>query len=112
MIELLGLAVLGFLGWLWADSMRAREAAMEIGRRACDAEQVQLLDETVALATWRLRRDASGHLTFLRTYQFEFSDTGDNRLTGQVTLLGRQLVGLYLQPRLWPRSDAPSASSH
>jgi hypothetical protein len=83
-------------GWFWTDSMRAREAALDAGRRACAAEGVQLLDWTVMLKQTRLGRDDQGRMRVKRVYEFEFSDTGDNRIKGSITLLGRELLALNL----------------
>ena len=96
-IATLGLILIG--GWLWVDSLRAREAALEAGRRACEAEGVQFLDWTVAVAKMRIARSGDGRLRIQRVYQFEFSDTGDNRLKGSVLLLGTELISLHLAPR-------------
>ena len=93
--------------WLSLDSMRAREAAVEAGRRACAAEQLQLLDWTVVLRQIRLGRDADGRLRFRRTYGFEFADTGDNRTQGSLTLLGDQLIAVGLPPRPAFASEPP-----
>ena len=49
MIELLTLLIFIAGAWFWTDGMRAREAALDAGRRACTAEGVQLLDWTVML---------------------------------------------------------------
>jgi Protein of unknown function (DUF3301) len=84
------------LAWFWTDSMRAREVALDAGRRACAEESVQFLDWTVALKKLRLGRDNEGQMCIQRTYEFEFSDTGNNRLHGTVTLLGQQLLMLDL----------------
>ena len=43
------------------------------------------------LLFYDLRRDADGVMTLLRIYRFEFSDTGDNRRDGDVTLLGKKV---------------------
>lgn len=102
MLELTTLALFLAGGWFWVDSMRAREAAVEAGRRACAAEQVQLLDWTVALKSIRISRDADGRLRLRRIYEFEFSDNGDNRLTGGMTLLGDRLLAVHLPPRQNP----------
>lgn len=83
--------------WLWVDSMRARESAIDAGRRACDAENVQLLDWTVALKRIRIARDFDGRLRLQRTYEFEYSDTGNNRLKGALTMHGSRLVTVHLQ---------------
>ena len=98
-LELSALALFLFGGWLWVDSMRAREAALDAGRRACEAEAVQFLDWTVAVARMRLARSGDGRVRVQRIYEFEFSDTGDNRLKGSITLLGTQLISLHLAPR-------------
>jgi Protein of unknown function (DUF3301) len=97
-MPLLVLLACGLLAWFWYDTMRARERAIRIGKRRCEQEGLQLLDETVALASLRLRRDAYGRIAVLRVYEFEFSDTGDNRRGGRVTLLGEELEALQLEP--------------
>jgi hypothetical protein len=79
--------------------MRAREVALEAGRRACEAEGVQFLDWTVAVNKLRIGRSGDGRLRVRRNYEFEFSDTGNNRLMGSITLLGTQLIALHLEPR-------------
>jgi hypothetical protein len=96
MIELAILLVFIAGGWFWTDSMRAREAALDAGRRACAAEGVQLLDWTVMLKRTRLGRDDDGRMRVKRVYEFEFSDTGDNRIKGSISLLGRELLALNL----------------
>jgi len=42
-------------------------------------------------------RDGGGAV-LRRVYQFEFSDTGNNRLAGAVTLAGSRVDTLYLEP--------------
>ena len=88
-------------GWFWMDSLQARDAALDAARRACDAENVQLLDWTVAVRQLRLGRDDEGRVRVRRTYEFEFSDTGNNRIGGSLTLLGRRLLAIRL-PLLQP----------
>lgn len=103
MLELTTLAIFVLGAWFWVDSMRAREAALDAGRRACAAEGVQFLDWTVAMKAMRLARDADGRLRLRRLYEFEFSDTGDNRLKGSITLIGAELVGIHMASREpWP----------
>jgi hypothetical protein len=99
MLELLTLGIFLAAGWFWMDSMRAREAALDAGRRACAAENVQFLDWTVAVRRMSLSRDEEGRLRIRRTYDFEYSDTGDNRLKGAVTLIGNRLVAVHIEPR-------------
>lgn len=93
-------ALLAIAGGLlfWTDSLRARERALQAGRAACERYGVQFLDATVAIARLRLARDAHGRLRLARTYAFEFSDTGNNRRSGAIEMLGSELLDLRLDP--------------
>ncbi|WP_300452664.1 DUF3301 domain-containing protein [Accumulibacter sp.] len=82
--------------WFWLDSFKARDAAIRVASSACDAERLLLLDDTVALGSLRPQRDEQGRLRLRRVYHFEYSDTGDNRRNGYVTLLGNELSMLHL----------------
>ena len=99
MSELILLAFFAALAWLWWDSMQAREAAVAAARAACLAEELLFLDDTVGIASIKPARDADGRLLLQRAYDFEFSDTGDNRVKGSVVMLGRRVMLLNLQPR-------------
>ncbi|MGQ0750798.1 MAG: DUF3301 domain-containing protein [Betaproteobacteria bacterium] len=98
LFEFAAIASLGVVAWFWYDSLARREAAVDAARRACIAENVQLLDDTVALAGLRLQRNENGRIALRRVYRFEFSDTGNNRLAGSVTLVGAMVQALYLEP--------------
>jgi hypothetical protein len=97
MIEVAALFSCAAIAGLWYDIMRARETAVDAARRVCDAAGVQLLDDTVAVTALALRRRADGRITLRRVYRFEFSDTGNNRLPGSLTLLGRVVEGVHLE---------------
>ena len=97
MLELSLIVFFLALGWFWLDSMAAREVAEVAGKRACREQGVQFLDDTVAFAKLGFGRDEAGQLKPRRTYRFEFSDTGDNRLKGIVILLGREVQTLDLE---------------
>lgn len=99
MSEIILLALVAALAWLWWDSMQAREAAVAAARAACLAEELLFLDDTVGIAGIKPARDADGRLLLQRAYDFEFSDTGDNRVKGSVVMLGRRVMLLNLQPR-------------
>lgn len=93
------IAALG-LAWFWLNSLKAREIAIEAGRQAAARDGLQLLDETVAMIRLRAARNIHGRLRLLRTYAFEVSDTGTNRLACQLTLLGNQLEHIDIPPHL------------
>jgi hypothetical protein len=48
-METISLLVLLALAWFWFDSFQARAAGMAAARAACAAENLLLLDDTVAL---------------------------------------------------------------
>ncbi|MCU0869511.1 MAG: DUF3301 domain-containing protein [Burkholderiales bacterium] len=104
------LVVLLGAGWFWLDSLRARDAALDAGQRACEREGFQFLDWTVVQRRVRLGRDAEGQVRVRRVYGFEFSDTGNNRLDGAVTLLGHRVESVALAPGL--RRDGNVISMH
>jgi hypothetical protein len=113
-VEIVFVALLGALAWFWLDSLKVREAAIHAARAACDAESLMLLDDTVAIAGLKPVRDEDGHVKLQRAYDFEYSDTGDNRCTGSVVLLGRRVVLLNVGfrerqlPQTLPRSSGPT----
>lgn len=99
-MEVLSILSLAAIAWLWFDSLKAREAAIRAAREICNAEGVQLLDFTVSIAGLKLARDSHGQLALQRSYQFEYSDTGDNRLKGSVVMLGHRMVLFNVGPRV------------
>jgi hypothetical protein len=90
--EILSVLALGAAAWLWLDSIKAREVAVNAARSACTAEGLLLLDDTVAITNLKLRRDDDGQVRLQRAYAFEYSDTGDNRLHGSIVLLGHRTI--------------------
>lgn len=98
MEEILAILLLVVIGLLWADSLRARERAVQAGRSACERYGVQFLDDTVSFVRLRLARNDEGRLRIARTYTFEFSDTGNNRRDGAIVMLGGDLLDLRLEP--------------
>ena len=100
MAESLALLFLAFLVWLWFDSMRARERALKLGKSACERDGLQFLDETVECVALGLARNADGRVVLRRTYGFEFSDTGNNRRSGSIVMLGGEVESLYTEPFL------------
>lgn len=101
-MEVFGILLLAGIAWLWLDSLKAREAAIRAAREVCAAEELLLLDDTVAISGLKPARDENGHLTLQRAYDFEYSDTGNNRLKGSVVLRGRRVVIINVGVRIAP----------
>lgn len=87
--------------WLWLDSLKAREIGIRAAQLACVEDNLQFLDETVAGRSLKLARDDEGRLKLRRIYEFEYSDTGDNRCSGSVTMLGHEVEFLHVRPHLF-----------
>lgn len=98
--EISALIAMGLAAWFWFDSMRARERAVRAGQAACARDGLQFLDETVECVHIRPARTAEGRLTLRRTYRFEFSDTGNNRRSGAIAMLGPEVESLAMEPFL------------
>lgn len=105
--ETIFLLLAGFGVWFWLDSLKAREIGVQAAQSACADEGLQLLDETVVSHAVKLARDDEGRLQLRRIYDFEYSDTGDNRRHGSVTLLGHQVELLHIRPQLYVVPKAP-----
>jgi len=87
------LMIAGAIAYAWWNAARAAsEHAVEVGRAACRAAGVQLLDQTVHADGLRLRRRDDGRLGLERTFRFEYSHAGTDRNRGRMVFHGRRLV--------------------
>jgi hypothetical protein len=80
----------------WQISLDARETANRIAKDTCSQAVVQLLDETVAFAGWRMARDVRGRRRLLRTYTFDYTADGVERAQGFIVLAGLKLEAVGL----------------
>lgn len=102
MPEILGLLALVSGGWFVWDSLKAREAANAALRVACEAEGLLFLDDTVALESVSPVRSHEGTLRLRRVYGFEYSDTGDDRRKGSITMVADTVSALTIGSRPAP----------
>lgn len=106
--EIIVVVLLVALGAFWLTSLKVREAAVKAARSACESEGLLLLDDTVAIRAIKLARNDEGHVRLQRTYDFEYSDTGDNRRKGSVVLIGTRVVVFNIglrEPNVVPFPD-------
>jgi hypothetical protein len=99
-IFLFGMMIIA--AWFWSDSISVRELAIVTGRDLADRCHLQLLDETVACCRLRLGRNNRGQVQLLRSYEFEVSANGSDRMECNLVLLGRQLQSWHIPPYLQP----------
>lgn len=101
-MELILIFILLMLGWFWIDSLDKRERAIALGTELAARLNLQMLDETVVCSRLRLGRNRKGHVQLLRTYEFDVSASGDDRLHSNLTLLGNHLSAWHIPPYLQP----------
>jgi hypothetical protein len=93
---LLALMVAG--AWFWIDSVSKREIALKLGRQIAERWQLQFLDETVACSRVGFARDGNGRMQLLRTYTFDVSSQGLERMACHLQLRGGQLLSWHIPP--------------
>ena len=102
LLDILGLLLFFVGGWLWFDSLKAREAAVSAAKAACTSEALLFLDDTVAIQRFRPDRDSDGVLRMRRVYGFEYSDTGNERSPASIVMLGSRVLVINLNLRDTP----------
>jgi hypothetical protein len=94
--DLLFVALAGAVGWYWLSGTRVRELAIMAARRSTEMSDLQLLDQSVALAKVSMSRDREGRWRIWRQYRFEFSRDGVTRESGQIIMLGQRLEAVMV----------------
>ena len=89
------IALLIAAGWFIIDSLRASERAVAHCKRLCEEHDLQLLDQTVSLKRLRPYWGSEG-IRLRRTYGFDCSRDGVERLGGELTLIGTRLISSTL----------------
>ena len=99
------LLVVSLLGAYYWQAQGVREIALRATRMYCQREQLQLLDESVALRALWLKRGRDGRPHFWRGYQFEFTVTGGERYLGKTVMLGRLVESIQVPPHHIPDEE-------
>ncbi len=97
--EIAALLLASAAGWLVWDTLRAREQANAAMRTACERRGFLFLDDTVSMRSMRPVRDDDGRIRLQRRYEFQYSDTGHNRLGGSITLVAATVTALEMVSR-------------
>ena len=101
-MEMMLIIILLVIGWFWIDSLNKRERAILLGTELSARFSLQLLDETVACSKIWLGRNRRGRVQLLRTYEFDVSANGSDRLHCHLMLLGSELGNWHIPPYLQP----------
>ena len=81
--------------WWRSGSFKGRARALAISH--CEQLELQLLDQSMVICGIWPQRNSSGSLSLRRTYQFEFTSTGDQRYQGVLVMFGMQLQSIQLE---------------
>lgn len=81
---------------LWWSAHAVKERALVATRNHCRAMGVQLLDDSVVLRGFWLKRDRGGQMRWRRHYEFEFTSTGDERYHGSTIMFGQRIETIQL----------------
>ncbi|GKQ66852.1 hypothetical protein KAM344_20170 [Aeromonas caviae] len=95
--EMLGILLLGLVGWAFWQQRRQAELAWQYMRRYCQHHDLQLL--SLARTHRALRHKPLRLLTY---YQFEFSSDGESHYQGQLCMQGLHVAGVELPPHRLP----------
>ena len=88
---LLGLVIIGVIGWFWQNTLRAKEAVCAVCCRLCQTYGYQLLDDTVTFEQLRFVRNDRGRVSLARYYTFRFSLNGTDCYKGTIYTVGTQV---------------------
>lgn len=97
----IGLAAIACAVGIWRAQLAAREQVLEVTRRACKEQEMQLLDETVAQKAIRIVWH-QGRLRVWRFYRFEYSVSGAERRNGEARMMDLHVYMLDFDPKPVP----------
>ena len=104
------LLLLSVGAWLW-HGHGVREQALRLAKAHCAKLGVELLDGNVAFNRYQWLRDKNGKKRLARRFSFEFTVTGEQRLTGHISLYGKRFAAIMLDahPFVAEPHQSPSA---
>ncbi len=97
LFNILLMALAGFVLHYWWQSGEFKSRALTLALQHCQQLNLQLLDQSMVIRGYRPTRREDGRWLFRRTYQFEFTSTGQQRYRGYLILLGYRLVSIELE---------------
>jgi hypothetical protein len=95
---ILWLTFLSFVIFYLIHAVRTKAIAFSAAEKHCAEMEVQFLDQSVYLKRIWCKRNDQGQLSLWREFYFEFTVSGDDRYFGRVTLLGKQITAVQLDP--------------
>jgi len=94
MSEILGLAFVSLIIFIWYQNISIREQALQHSNRACQQQELQLLDGSVHLSSMALSRCPDRRRCLRRKFVFSYSSDHVHRNDGVVIMLGNHLESI------------------
>ena len=83
--------LLGLVFLAWYEIFKTRERVIIHCQRVCKEARLQMLDQTVSVSAFRLAINRGIIPDLVRTYRFEYSISGDERLPGYVDMVNNRI---------------------
>ncbi len=96
--DVLIMALFTLFCMLWWNAQGVKQIARVATKAYCKKMDVQLLDDGVFLRGFWFKRNSRNVLQLWRSYNFEFTSTGEERYGGRIILLGRYVEDIQLDP--------------
>ena len=107
--DILWLAPVGIIfHYLWRSG-QFKGRARQLASIHCQQLALQLLDQSMVITGYWPGRNSNGNFVMRRSYQFEFTSTGERRYQGVIVLLGMQLSTIELEAYIIPDADISDA---
>jgi len=89
----------GFIAFsaYWWQAQGIKQIALQAVIDYCQQVDVQLLDQSIVLKGFWVKRDRQGNPHLWRSYLFEFTSTGERRYQGRIILLGTNIERIELE---------------
>ncbi len=94
--NIVSISLLLLFYWYWHNAQTAKTLALKATKARCNALEVLMLDDYVALTRMGLKRNAAGRWQVYRCYAFEFASTGEDRYQGICTVLGDRVLSIEM----------------
>ncbi|MFI3220547.1 MAG: DUF3301 domain-containing protein [Methylococcales bacterium] len=94
--NIVSISLLLLFYWYWHNAQTAKALALKATKARCNALEVLMLDDYVALTRMGLKRNAAGRWQVYRCYAFEFASTGEDRYQGICTVLGDRVLSIEM----------------
>ena len=104
LINVLLMLIGGFVIQYWWQSGEYKGRALKLALENCQQHDLQLLDQSMVIKSYWPMKSKRGIWLIRRTYNFEFTSTGQQRYQGKLVLEGLALDTIELETYQLPEA--------